>query len=552
MDQSTRRYRPVVVAPIRARFQQEGFALRNALLVAAALSSLVPAAFAAPSDIIADNSTLRDSLSRLSVDGLLSADASSLLQDRELTRLQAARLLESGLGLSDSGLSTNLKKGDTGAVRNVLEGLRPELIADHVDVDGILKTLSSDSTSFLGMIEPEARIDTGGSHNPGSGTIGIYRGTAVGGLGENAQYGVSISDQAEENRRVFQNDIGPHDFSAVSQAYVQFDGDRGLNFLIGRTDDNWGPGASGGALLSDNAPPLDQLRVSFPFSFGKHLGRNWNYTQLAATYDQDNTRTYFQARRIDINFNHRWSAQYEEALKATASSMLLRAPLPFLIGKSINLQGAEGNSEFIANLGAEYQPATQFRAYGQLLINDVKSPFRGHVLGLDLGTGTNTPQRLAYLIGASWQPSTLTSANVEYSISDPTTYTDSNAQLNWTKGAYNYLGLPGGPNFKQIYASLTQKVASKVTVLLEGRLRQRFSDGYPAPNTQDLAATARYQLDRRNSFALTYHDYYQDAYPIAPGAPGYPGGDGYIAVSNSNPGFSTTIHELDAAYTFVF
>jgi hypothetical protein len=524
-----------------------------AVLLLVALSLTGHRLFAAATDIVADDSIIRDSLGRLAADGVLAANASDLLQDRVLTRAEAARLIEQGLGLQGATMQATLKSADVSAARAALISLRPELSSDHIDVDAIVKTLPASSLSYLGVVQPEARIDTGGHDNKaGSGAIGIYRGTVLGDLGTHTQYGLSLSNQAQDDRRVFDNDTGTHDYSALTQAYLQFNGTRGLNFLIGRTDDNWGAGAQGGTLLSDNGSPLDQLRVAFPFSMGQHLGRNWNYTQLASTYDKSGTRTYLQARRIEINFSTKWSAQYEEALESTSSSLLLRAPLPFLTAKGINLSSAEGDSEFIANTGLQYQANREFRTYGQLLINDIKSPFRGHIAGFSVGTGTQTPQRLAYLIGASLQTPSGTSATVEYSIANPTTYLDAHPDLNWTEGAYDYLGLPEGANFKQIYALISQKVTSKTTLYIEGRSRQRFSSSYPAPNSQDFAASAKYQFDKKNSVSLTYHDYFQDAYPIAPGAPGYPSGDGFISPSNANPGSSTVIHELDAAYTLAF
>ena len=522
------------------------------LALISSLAALPGQLIAASSDIVADNSPLRDSLSRLAVDGYIKTYASTLLQDRILTREQAVHLLEQGLGIHGATVSTELKAADVAAVRSALTTLRPELKADGVDVDSVLKSLSASGISYLGLVQPEARIDTGGRNNPGSGSIGVYRGTVLGDLDAGTQFGLSISNQYEDNRRVFDNDNGDHDFSALSQAYIQFNGARGFNFLIGRTDDNWGPAAQGGALISDNAPPMDQLRIAFPFSMGTHLGRNWNFTQFASTYDKSGQRTYLQARRIEINFSKKWSGQYEEALESTSSSLLVRAPLPFLLAKSINLSSAEADSEFIANLGLQYQPTSDFRTYGQLLVNDIKSPFRGHVIGLSVGTGTNTPQRLAYVLGTSLQTPSGTSATVEYSIADPTTYLDSASDLSWTNGAHDYLGLPDGPDFKQILALVSQKVSAKTTLYVEGRSRKVFSDSYPAPRSQDVAVSAKYQINRTNSFRLTYHDYFQDEYPIAPGSPGYPTGDGFISPANSDPGFSTVIHELDAAYTLVF
>jgi hypothetical protein len=362
---------------------------------------------------------------------------------------------------------------------------------------------------------------------------------------------VSVSDQAEDNERVITNDVGPNDFSAITQAYVNFTGGRGLNFLVGRTDENWGPGAEGGAMLSDNSAPMDQLKVSFPFSFGKRLGRNWNYTQLAATYLESGQRRYFQARRIELNFSSHWSAQYEEALKSTSSSLLDRAPLPFLIGKGIDLNSVESESEFMGNLGLDYSANRDLRAYGELLINDIKSPFRGQFAGFDVGNGGNTPQRLAYVVGAAYNSHRGTNASVEYSLADPTTFQDSQPSLAWTQGTYNFLGLPDGPNFKQVDGLISQDVLPKVTLSAELRYRTRFSNSYPAPNAQDADISARYQLDLKNSFSLTFHDYYQDAFPYAAGSPGYPA-NAYTPPSEGNPGTNMTVHELDAGYELVF
>ncbi len=551
------------------RLHRNSTAGKIALSIFAAISCSMTAN-AAPTDIIADNSIIRDDLARLAQDGLIKTEPSSLLQDRILTRSDAAHLLEDGLGLlsgatlSDHGVvlervmdGLGLRSGatprlggqeDVAAIRSAVIELRPELVTDRVDVNALLKGLPANDTSYDLALEAEARINNGGTHAPGSGTIGIYRGAVVGDLGSSTQYGLAVSNQAEDDRRIFFNDIGPHDYSALSQAYLQFNGWHGLNFLAGRTDDNWGAGAIGGSLISDNSPPLDQLRVSFPFSLGKSFGRHWNYTQLAATYDENQKRIYFQARRVEINFNSKWSGQYEEALKSTSSSMLVRAPLPFYPAKLIDNSTTNDTTEFIANFGLQYQPVKQLRTYGQFLLNDINNPFR--VIGLQ--GGSNTPQRLAYIAGASYDSGSGTSITAEYSAANATTYLDSKPNLAWIKGAYDNLGFPSGPNSNEVDGLISQRLSPQITLYLDGRDRFRFNNSYPAPTVREVAASAKYQIDRRNSFSLTYHDYHQEAFPISPGAPGYPGGDGFIPVSESNPGVTSYIRELDAGYTLVF
>jgi hypothetical protein len=519
------------------------------------LTALLPlAADAASTDIVPRGSTLNDAFAKLAGAGLLGEKygASDFLWESQRTRAQLARILESGLLENKSELAeAEANPQWEPMLRGIVISLRPELTADGYDADDLLGNMLLRPAAENVLLQPEGRFGTRNSHSQ-SGAMALYRGSVLGDLGTNSRYAFSVSNQSEDWRRVFDNEIGPHDQSGITEAYLSWKGYHGLGFDIGRMYDRWGPGYRGATLLSDNAPPMDQMRIEFPFSLGPRLGRNWQYTQVASTFKEYGTQKYFQARRIELNLNSHWNADFEEAVKSSRAAYLLAAPMPFYLFKGITLSSLDVHSNYNFNLGLNYSSGPDLRVYSQLMVDDIKSPFRGRFLGFDVGDNGTTPQKLAYLVGLTGQTPQGTGLTVEYDASDPTTYGYQNNEAIWQQGTYNYLGLPSGPDSREVFARLSQRLTSKISIALEDRNRWRRDNSFVEPSANDLAAYALLKLDQRNGVTIGYHQYRQDPFPFAPGSPGYPASNSFTPLSEGNPGQRLRINELDLGYQLAF
>ncbi|MBV9849683.1 MAG: hypothetical protein JO250_08340 [Armatimonadetes bacterium] len=504
---------------------------------------------AASTDIVPRGDTLNDAFASLARAGLLAENTypADFLGEPLHTRGQLARLLETLLLDNQDQLSR--AQGDSGAapaLRAALRGLQPELTADGVDVAAILEDTRASSTSVGGYVQPEGRLRVGGDSQPGSGAFGIYRATAQGDLGSRFRYVASASNWPQDWRRNFYNDVGPHDFSAVNEAYLEYAGERGLSVRLGRFYDRWGPGYLGATLLSDNAPPFDQALVAFPFSLGAHLGRDYRYSQMLSAYKLNGRTIYFSARRVEYAFSRQLNADFQENFASDTARSLLLTPLPdFYNAENFNVLGLRSsgfNQKFNANfnLGLSYDGGP-LRLYGQFFLDDIQSP--GH-------RTYTTPRKIAYLVGAALLPTPATQLIAEYAFADPTTYSNINPSLQLQRGRFDEIGLPSGPNTREVFLRVSQQVTPHLSLAAEGRDRRRHDDSFPEPNTRTLGAFATYNLDLRNSLGLSFYDYRQDPFPLASGVPV---GNGFQPTQQEgNYGQRERIRELDLSYQFFF
>ena len=510
-------------------------------------------ALAAATDIVPQGSTLRDAFAALARTNAFGAAETpeDFLGDTLYTRGQLARFL-THLVQDDPAHLTQVQHDPAAAaaLHSAIEALQPELKTAGVDLSDADPVPPGSTASVSGYIQPELRINTGGNTRPGTGVFGVYRVTALGNLRPNLRYNVSASNWPEDGRRVFDNDKGPHDFSAVNEAYLTLDGGRGLEVNLGRMYNRWGPGTRGATMVSDNAPALDQVQVSFPFSLGARFGHDYHFTQFLSTFKQDSVQKYFAGRRIEYAFSPRLTADFQEAYLSTASNSLYVSLLPdFYSGQSANLKigslritGLDQRYNSFLNFGLSYEATPTVRVYGQLGIDDLQT--FGH-------QSYRTPRKIAQLAGVAFQPLPQTGIVAEYTFADPTTYSSRIVDTQWQKGQYDELGLPTGPNSREFFLRLSQKLRPGLVAALQGRDRRRVDDNFPEPNSRDYSASVEFSPDHHNSIAVTYHDYRQDAFPI-PSSVLSPG-DGFTpANAEGDYGVTERIKQLDLDYRFFF
>ena len=510
-------------------------------------------ALAAATDIVPTGSTLRDSFAALaSAEAFGPAETpEDFLGDTLYTRGQMAALL-AHLVLNDPAVLVRIEKNaaSAAALHAALQMLKPELTKAGVDFNEAEPEPPGRGVSVSGYLQPEVRVRASGDQKPGTGVNGVYRVTALGTLKPNLRYGVSVSNWPEDDRRVFSNDKGPHDFSAVNEAYLTLDGGRGLEVSVGRMYNRWGPGTRGATMVSDNAPALDQIQVAFPFSLGARFGHDYRFTQFLSTFRQNSAQHYFAGRRIEYAFSPRFTVDFQEAYISTSSNSLYVSLLPdFYTGQSANLkigglriQGLDQTYNSFLNFGAAYQATPTLRVYGQLGIDDIQTPGRRTY---------RTPRKVAQLAGIAFQPSPGTGIVAEYTFADPTTYSSRIVDTQWQKGQYDQLGLPTGPNSREFFLRFSQKLRPGLVVAVSGRDRKRIDETFPAPNSRDYAASVEFAPSRKSSVSVTYHDYRQSAFPISPSVPSP--GDGFTpANAEGNYGANQRIKQLDVAYRFFF
>jgi hypothetical protein len=228
-------------------------------------------------------------------------------------------------------------------------------------------------------------------------------------------------------------------------------------------------------------------------------------------------------------------------------------PVPYLIGKNFNDRTTEDEEGTDSNFDLTYSSNPDTRVYGELLIDDLKSPFRGHFLGFDVGNGGNTPQKLGWVVGATSKAGPDTDLTLEYSYTNATTYTFHTTAAPWTHGVNDWIALPTGPNEREIYGRISQKIGRETTIAVEGRDHWRRDNTYPAPTSSQYGLYLTQTLNQHDAVEINAFEYRQDPFPFQPGQPGYPPDKAPLApFAFSDPGFRARVNQVDVSFTATY
>jgi hypothetical protein len=509
---------------------------RIAVSLLAALLPL-PAAFAAPDDIVSRTSGFYDAAAVLAMKHVLppgSPDAADFLSPSAplRTRAQFAALIA---GIDEDPMDARANA----ALAFLRKGLQEDVLAPVPDAYPV-----SAGPAVTGSVTGEAGVRDNGSRKSEFDLFGEGRVLGVTGrIGYTASVrndGLLWRDHDAFTPALPGQDHGgrPDALNGVQDASVTYYSRHGAEFTAGLLDPRWGPGYRGGLLVSDSAPARPTLQVAFPFSLGHGLG-SFRYVQYQQVYSNAGHTVTMGARRVEHPIGDRVDLSLQEAFIANR----LRGPgflvLPYYAYQKIFIHNnaAEPN-EFNYNVDASltYRPLAgdpDQRIYVDFMIDDIQAP-KG------LGLGNHVPRKVAYLVGAAGKiRSSGTDGVIEYMHADPRAFTKAQAGIEPLGWFYDGLPLahPAGSNASEIYGRLGQAISSRWSMAVDARRRVRIDDSFPAPSVRELGAAVTYHLTPAASVGVRYSDFREDPFP----------GTGDTAVVAGGEDFGSRIREKLAA-----
>ena len=170
-----------------------------------------------------------------------------------------------------------------------------------------------------------------------------------------------------------------------------------LNLLVGRDWLFWGASRDKTVGISDNSPPLDQVRLTS--TFGKRLKATAFTAQLDSTWYDDGTKRYLAKRyisghRLDYQFNDRVEIGVAEWVLYGGDAQTLTwkyaNPITFYYALQYN---AKADDNVMFAFDAAIRPIDGVRLYGEWVIDDIQYV-----------PGANDPHAVAWLLGLTWYP----------------------------------------------------------------------------------------------------------------------------------------------------
>ena len=475
------------------------------LTVALSISILAPA-LAAPDDVVPAGSAIYDALAILAshhrlADPRLSAAAFEGITGQLYTRDELSKLVQ-GVAASDSIDSES---------QQALEFARTVLGLGPTDA----KVKSQPAVGGFTELSLGSR-DAGNVFSSL-----ILRGRVLGAIGRDGAYTIGVTNEysrtdARLSFNTRSNGMGglgnPDALDGIDEAYVTGIGTHGVRASVGLIRRRWGSGWRGDLLISDNTPAHPSFEVQVPLHLGPHLG-DYNLTQFISTYQNQGHTVYLGARRLEHKVGDRVELSAEESFVENEFKRSTILILPFYAyQKSAYASTDEPNYfNYNANIGIQIRPIAHndnSRIYGQFFIDDIKAP-KG------LGQKGLTPRKIGYMLGIAQRfTATGTQAVVEFAHMDRETYTKpltEQAPLAWFANDLP-IGHPIGPNGKELFVRLSQRLSPKLDVAAEFLDRQRVTQDFPAPVIKYLDLKLAYAASATSSVGLNIGEYHEDAY----------------------------------------
>ena len=474
------------------------------------------AAVAAPTDVVPPSSGLYEAVALLAQEHLLPPNAPDVTG-----LLGVTRRLRTRAELADLVRQASADKADArgrAALAYARNILAPEL-GSQSGAGAKGATLGG-----AGFVQPEIQgRDDQGTHLGARGYV-FARGQAFGSLGRDGAYTVGVTNTYRDTRdhASYTTRLGgtaggdnPGILNGVDEAYATVLGHKGLRLTGGIMRQRWGAGYRGDTLISDNGPSHPTLEAEIPFSLGHALG-DYRFTQYEATYKNVGRTIYQGGRRLEHPIGDRVSVSLEEAYNSNEFKNPSVLFVPFYTFQSKvyknNLEPTKFNYLADAELVVRPDgPRGNSRVYGQIVIDDIESPST-------ISLGNKVPRKIGYLLGYGQVfPTSGTDVVLEYAHIDRATYTDQFAELAWFDGDLPQ-GSPVGPNGREVYARVGQRLTPKLDLSAAFRDRRRVANDFPAPTSRSLDLGLAYHLSAAQSVGLQYSDYREDAYTGLPDA----------------------------------
>jgi len=315
--------------------------------------------------------------------------------------------------------------------------------------------------------------------------------------------------------------------SGLEDAYVAWQGARGIKVDIGVKSRRWGPGYAGDLLLTDNAPPRPGIELNVPIWLG-HVLKLYRFTQIQESYKNLNKTVYVGMRRLEHPLDHHWDLDLQESYSATKIRSAAILIMPYYMYQKAFIPGHQEPNEYNyqVNAGLTYKTGGDNDGndvYVQFLIDDIQSPDA-------ISLGNKVRRKVGYLVGLDQTfPSSGTSIAAEYARTDPRTYTKPDLgrePLGWFVADLP-IGHPVGSNGQEIFGRLGQRLTSRLDLALTGTVRRRIDSSFPAPNDTLLTAALAYHASQSQSVALRFADFREDPYNGAVVITSAPGGADY-------------------------
>lgn len=474
------------------------------------------ATLAAPTDVVPPSSGLYEAVSLLAQEHVLPADAPDVS-----SLLGVTRRLRTRAELADLVRQASEDKADArgrAALAYARNILAPEL--------GNQSGAGPKGTTLggAGFVQPEVQgRDDQGTNLRARGYV-FGGGQIFGSLGRDGAYTVGATnvyratrDHASYTTRAGGTGGGdnPGILNGVDEAYATVLGHKGLRLTGGLMRQRWGAGYRGDTLVSDNGPSHLTLQAELPFSLGHKLG-DFRFTQYESTFKNVGHTIYQGGRRLEHPIGDRTTLSLEEAYNSNEFKNPSVLFVPFYTFQSKvyknNLEPTKFNYLADAELVVRPDgPRGNSRVYGQIVIDDIESPST-------ISLGNKVPRKIGYLLGYGQVfPTSGTDVVLEYAHMDRATYTDQFAELAWFDGDLPQ-GHPVGPNGREVFVRVGQRLTPKFDLSAEFRDRRRVASDFPAPTSRSLDLGLAYHLSTAQSVGLRYSDYREDAYTGLPDA----------------------------------